>query len=616
MILLKLFRKFMKFVRGGAKPWQVAVSCFLGVCIGMTPTFNVSVVLAMGAFVLLNLNLGLLLVGLAVGKALCLAAAPVTFLIGFHLIHSIGLEGLFRRLWETPIVAWMDPLNYCFIGGLPVAILVGGAMGLVLARLITLVRTAAVAGGDKSERFQRLSRNRFTRLLLRLLFGKQKISLTEMLAASPPVFRKAGLAVCAVLIVMAPAAEWLFMDSLAARGLTAGLEASVGAEVNVAAVDVSLLTGSVTLTGLQVTDPEKPTHNMVQIDTLTSNLSVRDLLARRFVMDEVVIDRLRTDSPRATPGRVIVAPERSDPPVDESTVSTYFKDGERILDYLAKADDYLRRRRQSQANRTGEVRPADVRSAAPGAGYLRLSADDLLVRRPTLTIRSLVIEEIPIGDLDRYRIEAREVSDRPELNDSPMTIIARSDKGLDATVTLDFAAGGAGHHLDVTAPNIPVGGDSPIQLSGSVPVNVAAAMVDVRAVGPFGVDAMALEVTLGVRDMKADAKGGAFGMSPAATRKVFDAIDALTIALKLQGPLAAPEVHIDRKQTLASITERRLQGLPADVDIDIGSAGKVNVGNVLNVAEELLGKPAADGKADPDKDAASKAGNLIRGLLR
>ena len=117
---LKLFRKFIKMVRGGAAPWQIIVSCLLGVIIGMIPGFNALVLSLLILFAIVNLSLGLMLIGVVVGKALCLAMAAMTFEIGYFMIHGMGLEGLFAAACQTPFVALMDLDVYCLVGGLPV----------------------------------------------------------------------------------------------------------------------------------------------------------------------------------------------------------------------------------------------------------------------------------------------------------------------------------------------------------------------------------------------------------------------------------------------------------------------------------------------------------------
>ena len=101
----KLLKKLAKLLRGGAGTWEIFTGCLLGMVIGMTPGFNMTVVIAVILLLVLNAHMALALTALAIGKILCLALAPGTFEIGYVLVHGIGLEGLFHTLSQTPVLA-------------------------------------------------------------------------------------------------------------------------------------------------------------------------------------------------------------------------------------------------------------------------------------------------------------------------------------------------------------------------------------------------------------------------------------------------------------------------------------------------------------------------------
>ncbi|MCB0363927.1 MAG: TIGR03545 family protein [Bdellovibrionaceae bacterium] len=78
-----------------------------------------------------------------------------------------------------------------------------------------------------------------------------------------------------------------------------------GAEVNVGSVRTSVLGGSFSLKGLQVTDKEDPNRNLVQIGEIRFGLLWDALLRAKFVVDEATIDNIQAYSPRKRPGRII-----------------------------------------------------------------------------------------------------------------------------------------------------------------------------------------------------------------------------------------------------------------------------------------------------------------------
>ena len=115
---VKLVRKIGKVLRGGVGTPQILLGCILGMMLGFTVGFNTTSALLILLLLLLNANGFLAAVSILVGKVLCLVLAPLTFRIGYLVIHQMGLEGLFRAASETPVVAFMNLHNYCQVGGM------------------------------------------------------------------------------------------------------------------------------------------------------------------------------------------------------------------------------------------------------------------------------------------------------------------------------------------------------------------------------------------------------------------------------------------------------------------------------------------------------------------
>jgi len=647
---LKLFRKFIKMVRGGAAPWQILASCLLGVIIGMVPGFNALVLVALVLFAIVNLSLGLLLIGAAVGKILCLLLASVTFEIGYVMIHGIGLEGLFAAACGTPFVALMGPDVYCLVGGLPIAVIVGSLIGWLAARAIELVRIGAVAAGAKSVKAQELSSNFLVRILLRILFGKQKKSMAEMLAAKHAVIRKSGVVLCAIIVGLVVACEVVFLDQIARSALISTLEASTGAEVNVETVDLSLTGGRFELTGLQITDPDKPTHNMIQVDKLTADVNIADLLTLRFVVEEVLVGKMDTDIKRKTPGKVYRPPERPEQPESDLSLSGFFKHKEEILKYLAKARDYLEQQARQRKERT-ERTPQDTRQRvdemARNRGYLKVSAAGLLVARPAVTIRRIRIEKLPIPKIGQCTVEVKEASSNLALNEKPMSLSVESDTGFDAKALIDFVNLGAMHELSVTAQNISV---AAMGLTDKCPLDISEAKVDVKLDGgKFNRNELAFPIVLQLHGMKAAARGerGVLGLDPQVSERMFKNITNLKVSADIRGPISNPDVHVDIGKTVASLKKALVDAgkaelanlankhlkkiLPGGLPMKIPGLSATQPGDIIKGATDILeGKPptinpldilkgATDliPKKDDDKDKqpATKPKDPIGGLL-
>lgn len=603
---LKLFRKFIKMVRGGAAPWQIFVSCLLGVIIGMIPGFNALVLVSLVIFALVNLSMGLMLIGVVIGKALCLALAPVTLEIGYVIIHSIGLEGVFAAAFRTPFVALMDLDVYCLVGGLPLAIVVGSVLGWLIARAIKLVRIGSIAAGAKSLKVQKISSNFIVRILLRILFGKQKKSMAEMLAARHPVIRKSGVVLLAIIVGLVVVLELVFLDRIAQSALVGGLETGVGAEVNVKTVDLSLTGGRFDLEGLQITDPDKPTHNMIQIDKLTADLNIADLLTGRLVVEEIVIGEMNSGVEREKPGQVYREPQRPEPPESDFSLSDYFEHKDRVLEYLAKVRDYLEnqdKQRKTSAERTPEETRQRVDEMAKNRGYLKVSAKSLLSERPTVTIRHIKIEKLPIPNIGQCVVEANEISDNLALNEKPMSLSAKSDTGFDASALIDFVNAGAMHKLAVTAPDIPV---KAMGITDKCPLDISEAMADVKLDGQFNRNKLAFPIMLQLHGMKSAVRGkrSVLGLDPATADRMFKNVTKLKVAADIRGPVASPQVHVDMGKTLAGLKESLVE------------AGKAELANMA--ADQLKkvlpgGLPVPGLTTTQPGDIIKGAGDLLKG---
>ena len=104
------------------------------------------------------------------------------------------------------------------------------------------------------------------------------------------------------------AAFWYFLaDWLVKKAIeTAGTQA-VGAKVELAGADLSLLPAGLVLDGLQVTNPDAPLTNAVEITRMGMDLELAQLIRRRVVVNLLQVEGLRFNTQRKTSGAL---PER------------------------------------------------------------------------------------------------------------------------------------------------------------------------------------------------------------------------------------------------------------------------------------------------------------------
>ena len=297
----KILRKIGKLIRGAA-PTQIFLGALLGVVIGMIPGVNLTIIAAVFLLFMLNAHVGVAIGGFLLGRLAALLLAPVTFRIGTTIIHRVGLEETFRAASDAPVMALLDLHIYCLVGGLPIALALGTVLGIICVKIVNGIRLGILSAADHSEALRAMAKTRVARILLWVLFGGSKADLADVIQGRRSPIRKAGLILGVVALAIGASVEYLLLDRVLRTSVEKGLGAANGAEVNVARANLSMRAGELHLGDIEITNPEKPTHNRVRIGRAVARVSIRDLLRKRLIVDEITLADVETYTERATPG--------------------------------------------------------------------------------------------------------------------------------------------------------------------------------------------------------------------------------------------------------------------------------------------------------------------------
>jgi len=604
MIAFKIVRKIGKILRGGAGRKEIFLGMLCGVLIGFNPGVNMMLALAILITLLLNANVAFVLLGAALGKVLCLVLAPVTFHTGYFIIHNIGLEETFRSLCNAPVTALMDLNVYAMVGSLPYALVVGIVTGAALGAAIIRIRKKMLEA-DQHEIIGKAFNNKFSRLLLRLAFGKSKLSLDDEIPKESPLFRKSGLILTGVVVLITLVLEFFLLDMTVKKGLQSAISSATGAEVNIGKAHLSLLGGTLDIEDLQVTDPDKPTHNLMQLETLAVDTSIQDLLRKSYVIELMAGSTLKRDVLRDKPGEVYakaeeeVAEEEAEAKEAGKALGDYLAKAKELEKYGKKAREYLQKRKENaEAIANGEKPKASKEAAVADAkalGYLKAAAD-LVADRPGWTIRKLEIRDVHLGETHPpYLFSGAQISSHPELNGKPTILSMKPTDSTDLIPTgklvLRFDSPAAQHALSMNFKGIALG--DAMETSDSFPVNINDGKADLKADGTFSIDVLQIPFTVTVHDLKADVEEGqtVMGMDAETATEVFSSMEQLEIEGVLTGALDSPRVKIDYEKLTANIKQALV------------AAGKKELANRAN-AEMDKAKEQAKEKATEELDKA------------
>lgn len=86
--------------------------------------------------------------------------------------------------------------------------------------------------------------------------------------------------------------------------LQSQLSAVNGAEVNIAEVKLGVIPLQLSLSGIEVTDKETPTENLVEIESARIELSTDSLLKSKFIITDMSVENIRFSTKRSSAGKI------------------------------------------------------------------------------------------------------------------------------------------------------------------------------------------------------------------------------------------------------------------------------------------------------------------------
>jgi uncharacterized protein (TIGR03545 family) len=117
---------------------------------------------------------------------------------------------------------------------------------------------------------------------------------------------------------------WLVVDGLIRYGIEKAGTKIVGAKVELDKADLTLFPLGLTLTRLQITNPEEPMTNAVEIARIAGTLDGLNLFRRKMIIEEMAVDGLRFGTSRKSSGALTQRPAQRTPAEAESGGSFKF----------------------------------------------------------------------------------------------------------------------------------------------------------------------------------------------------------------------------------------------------------------------------------------------------
>lgn len=123
-------------------------------------------------------------------------------------------------------------------------------------------------------------------------------------------FRTEAFILVGVLILLISVYAFFFAEFHIKRVIEKSAFEAIGAEVNIDSVDIDLFAPSVKVTRIQVTNPDKPQENVIEIGNILASFQYAPLLQGAFISDLTNIIGIEIHTEREYPGRVLPKEQR------------------------------------------------------------------------------------------------------------------------------------------------------------------------------------------------------------------------------------------------------------------------------------------------------------------
>lgn len=223
------------------------------------------------------------------------------------------------------------------------------------------------------------------------------------------------------------AAGWLVKTAIEEVGTRA-----VGAKVEVAAAQLSVSPLGVRLERLQITDPEQPMQNLVELNSIEASLEPLKALMGQVIIEDLGATGVRFNTPRTRSGEIKKAPApESDAKTDEGSAV----DLGAVKDKLPSVDEILAREPLTTITKTKELKTSvGEKRAALDQSVAALPKEERL-KEYEARIKQLTSEKVSsVDELQKRKAELDKL--KADIRNDKQAIVSVRDQARDAKKTL------------------------------------------------------------------------------------------------------------------------------------------------------------------------------------
>ena len=274
MLLLKLAQKVVKILIGDATPGQIAGGFALGAIIGLTPIFSLHNLLVVLLVCIIRVSVFSVIVSAVLFGLLSYLINPISHQLGYLLLVNLGfLKPLWTFLYNLPIIPFSRFNNTLVLGSLVISL-------ALFYPILILVR---------------------------------KLVLKHRPSDTPDVIkmRWKGIIAFAVICLLIVVFGVFFMDNLIKGAIESFGSDALGAKIEIKEFELSFLKLFLRVNNLQIADPADEWRNQLDVGEIRFKLEWLPLLYGKIVVNEMVIDGIRSGTTRTTSGKIVTEPKKT-----------------------------------------------------------------------------------------------------------------------------------------------------------------------------------------------------------------------------------------------------------------------------------------------------------------
>ena len=162
MFWLQILSNFIKILRAGQTPRQVAGGFALGSIVGLSPTLTLQGLCVWLIIFVFDVNLSAAFLAFTLFALVAYLLDPFFHQIGYFLLVQVdGLHDLWTALYNAPIAPLTRFNNTLVLGSLAGAIILAPAVYICMKRFVVAYRTHLFPRVEKWKIYQVLSKNSF-----------------------------------------------------------------------------------------------------------------------------------------------------------------------------------------------------------------------------------------------------------------------------------------------------------------------------------------------------------------------------------------------------------------------------------------------------------------------